>query len=249
MATTEQAVAGVRDAVCGIMRVERKVRPKRGKKPERIEIGLAFVGTAWCFNADQHLLTAHHVLNGGQARDPKHRFYVFTAPGNGKRAFHFPVVGFPLEDAGSDMAILEVGPPAVAGTHIAQVPVTFDRPADGSRVVTYGFPAPAIGGANVDPDGNFLGGGRFFLKGHANEGIVAAQYEMQGSWQYEFNVGWHHGESGGPVFQEAPQVAAFALMQAYRDIQGAHGTVAGPHMGRSLEVVQNELRRLGATVV
>ena len=65
---------------------------------------------------------------------------------------------------------------------------------------------------------------------------------------YEFNVGWHHGESGGPVCRAEP-LAAFTVMQHYRNVQGPHGVVAGPHRGVSLEVIRQELEDLGAAVV
>ena len=159
------------------------------------------------------------------------------------------MVGFPLEDAANDLAILEVGPPAAAGQHIPPVPITFGRPPDGTLVLTYGFPSPVIGGAQLAPDGRLFGGGQFFLKGHANEGIVAAQYDIGGGvWQFEFNVAWHHGESGGPIFRADP-LAAFALMQQYRNIQTPHGVFPGPHSGRALAVIQPALNAHGATVV
>jgi hypothetical protein len=62
------------------------------------------------------------------------------------------------------------------------------------------------------------------------------------------NVGWHHGESGGPILALEP-VAVFALMQFYRNITGPHGVVAGPHMGRSIAVIESKLREVGAKVV
>ena len=52
------------------------------------------------------------------------------------------------------------------------MPVAFQPFEDGQRVLTVGFPAPEIHGLNMDPQGNFVAG-QFFLKSHANEGIVA----------------------------------------------------------------------------
>jgi trypsin-like peptidase len=241
-------VAAVRDSCCALMRIVRKKRRKGKNTPPEIEFRLAFVGTAWCVSADRFLVTAHHVFNGGSVRDPNDRFHVFTTPGNSSRAYHFPVTGFPFEDPSTDLAILEIGPPTQAGQHIPDVPVTFSRPPDGTPVVTYGYPSPVITGANVDQDGNFLGGGQFFLKGHANEGIIAAQYDFGGTWQYEFNVGWHHGESGGPVFRY-DAIAAVAIMQSYRNITSPHGVVAGPHCGRALDPMQQALAGCNATIV
>lgn len=241
-------VAAVRDSCCAVMRIVRKEKRRGKNQPIEIEFSLAFVGTAWCVSSDRFLVTAHHVLNGGKARNPKDRFYVFTTPGNGPHAYHFPVTGFPFEDPSADLAILQIGPPPQAGQHIPDVPVSFTRPPDGAPVLTYGYPSPVITAANVDQDGNFLGGGQFFLKGHANEGIIAAQYDSGGAWQYEFNVGWHHGESGGPVFRHEP-IAAIAIMQSYRNITSPHGVVAGPHCGRALDPIQHVLAGFDATIV
>ena len=99
------------------------------------------------------------------------------------------------------------------------------------------------GSINFDSEGNY-GGGQFFLKSHANEGIVAGQYEHSGAHVFELNVGWHHGESGGPVFRLAP-LAAFALMQSYRGIQSPNGVYAGPHQGRSINAIRAALESLG----
>ncbi|HEX9165494.1 MAG TPA: hypothetical protein VF862_06260 [Gemmatimonadales bacterium] len=44
-------------------------------------------------------------------------------------------------------------------------------------------------------------------------------------------------------------VAVFTLMQPYRNIQGPHGVVAGPHRDSSMKAVEGDLKRLGATVV
>ena len=110
-----------------------RTKHQGNKKPPLIEFRLAFVGTAWCIGADRYLVTAHHTLNNGKARDPNDLFYAFTVPDNGPAAYQFPVVGFPLEDATHDFAILEVGPPAHAGQQIPAVPITFVRCARCSR--------------------------------------------------------------------------------------------------------------------
>lgn len=229
------------------MRVVRTTRRAAKGKPPRVQVGLSFVGTGWCVVADRYLVTAYHVLNGGKPRDPANKFYVFSVPGNGNQAFHFPVTAFPLEDEANDLAILEIGPPAEAGHHIPPVAATLGRPPDGTDVLTYGFPAPAIAGASVNEDLDFLGG-QFFLKGHANEGIVAAQYDLNGAWIFEFNVGWHHGESGGPVFQHEP-LSVFAVMQHYRNIESPHGIIAGPHRGRGLDGIRQDLASYGVTIL
>ena len=247
MTDSALAIAGVRNSVCAIMRIVRKAGGGGKKKPAEPQFGVAFVGTAWCIS-EGHLLTAHHILNVGKPRKEGDRFYAFTVPDNGEQAYAFPVTGFPLEDPRNDFAILEIGLSATAGQEITPVAVSLARPPDGSPVVTYGFPAPEIKGATLDPQGNFLGGGKFFLKGHANEGIVAAQYDIGGGWVFEFNVAWHHGESGGPVFQ-LDLLAGFAVMQHYRNIQSPHGVVAGPRRGRSLDVLRSDLAAHGAKLL
>ena len=124
------------------------------------------------------------------------------------------------------------------------MPVSFTPRADGTRVITVEYPAPEIAGLNVGPQGEYRRG-QFFLKSHANEGIVSAQYSLGGVLVYELNVGWHHGESGGPIAALEDQPAVFSLMQHYRNIQSPHGTVAGPHRGCALSGVQQELTALG----
>lgn len=113
--------------------------------------------------------------------------------------------------------------------------------------MTYGFPAPEIFHFRVSPNGEW-GGGDLFLKANANEGIVAGQFEMNNLPIYELNIGWHHGESGGPIMRLKSN-ASFSIMQRYRDIRTQHGTMAGPHQGNALSAIENELRSLGAKVV
>ncbi|MGB3478942.1 MAG: serine protease [bacterium] len=244
MPTLVDCVTQARNSVCAIMRVIKKRRKKGKKRKQSVDqYKLAFVGTAWCVVADRFLITAHHILNNGTIRDSQDTFYAFTVPDNGPQAHHYPITGFPVEDRNNDIAVLEVGTPATAGQRIPAVPITFSRPPDGMSVFTIGFPAPIISEARIDKNGQYAGG-QFFLKGNVNEGIVSAQYDFAGCWLYEFNVGWHHGESGGPVFTLCP-VAAFAIMQHYRNIQTPLGIVAGPHKGRSLAIIQTQLLNLG----
>ncbi|MCJ7616076.1 MAG: hypothetical protein MUO43_06015, partial [Desulfobacterales bacterium] len=94
---------------------------------------------------------------------------------------------------------------------------------------------------------NWLGG-NLFLKGHANEGIISGQFEIQGRLIYELNVGWYQGESGGPIVSLDP-IAAFSIMQQYRKVSTEHGVVAGPHQGRALNLIENSLRQLGANII
>jgi hypothetical protein len=249
MSEPKTAIPIVRESTAAILRLH-LAKPERVKKakvkPASIEAALA--GSAFCIVTDRYLITAHHVLNNGQQRNPKDKFYAFIVPQNGDSAYHFPVASFPIERPDIDIVVLEVGPCPIADMHIPAIPVSFADQADGTRVVTAGFPSPEISQINVDQQLNFTGG-QFFLKSHANEGIVSAQYVISGMRLYELNVGWHHGESGGPIVALTDPPAAFSLMQHYRNIKSPHGIVAGPHRGHSLSVIEQELKSLGATSI
>jgi len=242
------AIATVRESVVAVFRF-RTMQPqtvKKGKvRPAKYNVGW---GSGFCVVSDRYVVTAFHVLNHGQPRNQHDKFLVFVVPGNGDLAFHFPVIGFPVERQDLDLAVLEIGPCVTQGVHLPFVPVSFGEHPDGTRVLTIGFPAPEVVGLNIDAQGNYIGG-QFFLKSHANEGIVSAQYTLAPLHVYEFNVGWHHGESGGPVLQIDEPVAAITIMQQYRNIKSPHGVVAGPHRGFALSALQDDLRRLGATIV
>jgi Trypsin-like peptidase domain len=249
MAGPATAILSIRDSVAAILRIHitRPEAVRKGKaRPPQVHASLG--GSAFCVVADRYLVTAFHVLNEGKPRNPGDKFYALVVPGNGEAMFHFPVVGFPVERHDLDVAVLEIGRCASAGVKIHAVPVSFTPRTDGTRVVTVGYPAPEIMGLEVDHHGNFHGG-QFFLKSHANEGIVSAQYVSDGVLMYELNVGWHHGESGGPVADEADRPAVFSLMQHYRNIRSPHGMVAGPHRGCALSSIQRELKALGVVVV
>lgn len=153
-----------------------------------------------------------------------------------------------MERADCDMATLEVGPCATTGVGLPAIPVSFAQYVDGMHVMTMGFPAPEIGGLNLDEQGNYRGG-QLFLKSHANEGIISAQYVIGGARFYELNVGWHHGESGGPIVALADPPATFALMQHYRNIKSPIGTLVGPHRGRGLASIQQVLTQLGVGII
>jgi len=241
-----KSISSLRNSVCSILRIHlKKEKHKKGKVKREFEIAL--VGSAFCIVANRLLLTAFHIFNNGKERDPNDKFYAFTVPDNGPNAYDFPVTSFPLEDNVRDFAIIELGPPAAPGREIPSAPIIFKNLFDGTRVVTYGFPAPIIAEARVDENANYRGGS-FFLKGHANEGIIAGQFEIDGIWSYELNVGWHHGESGGPICCIDP-IGVFAIMQGYRNIKSPHGIMAGPHSGRSLASIERNLRDVGATII
>lgn len=241
----QTSLLAARDASCAIMRIRRgKVQKKHGK--QHIEFSLSFVGSGYCILDNKHILTAHHVLNRGQPRVPEDKYFVFTVPQNKEKAYHAPVTAYPLERQDLDLAVLEIGKSSNPEFVLRSGGISACDYDDGSRVLTYGFPAPVISKAQIDPEANFLSGD-LFLKGHANEGIIAAQYAIKDTRFYEFNVGWHHGESGGPVLA-VRDCAAMALMQHYRNIKSPHGIVAGPRRGISLQTVTHELEQLGATV-
>ena len=158
------------------------------------------------------------------------------------------MTGVPIQRADCDIAVLELGKGVDVKIPLPELPVRLSIPADGSRVLTVGFPSPGVAGLSIDPSGNFRSGS-FFLKSHANEGILAAQYSAPPFHMCEFNVEWHHGESGGPVVQLDEPLCAVSLMQHYRNIEGPNGILAGPRRGFSLRAVENELRSLGIVPV
>jgi len=242
------SIPTIRESVAAILRLH-IVKPEKvikGKvKPP--QIGVALVGSAFCVVENKYLVTAYHIFNQGKSRDPKDKFYALIVPANGDLAYHFPVISFPLEKPDIDIAVLEVGPCATIGQYIPSIPVSFSQQVDGSRVVTVGFPAPEISKLSLDQQGEYQGG-QFFLKSHANEGIVSSKYRIGGVLIYELNVGWHHGESGGPIVALTDPPVAFSLMQNYRNIKSPHGMVAGPHRGCALSMIQHELTNLGVTL-
>ena len=249
MLDLSRSIPIVREATTAILRLRRlPSEPARDDQPAAPTVQGTLVGSAFCIVADRYLLTAHHVLNKGQAREPTDKFYALTVPENGDLAYHFPVVSFPIERTDIDITVLEVGAFPFAQQHIPAIPLTFAGQPDGTRVITVGFPAPEINALNVDSELNYRGG-TMFLKSHANDGIVSAQYIVGNARVYELNVGWHHGESGGPVVVLGETPAAFSLMQHYRNINSPHGVVAGPHRGCSLSTIESELRALGATAL
>ncbi len=234
----QQAIATIRNAVCAVLRIH----PLQDGR-----VHTSMVGTAWCIVDNRYLLTVNHIFNGGQQRDPNDRFFIFSVPQNGPQVFHVPVVSFLLEDPSNDMAIVEIDPSGNRNFSISSVPVTFRPHQDGEKVLTFGFPAPKVSQTQIDQNLNWLGG-NLFLKGHANEGIISGQFEIQDQLIYELNVGWYQGESGGPIVSLDP-IAAFSIMQQYRKVSTPHGIVPGPHQGRSLNLIENSLQQLGANII
>ena len=243
-----ETITVVRESVVAVMRIREKTRKTVGgshakKLQEKIEYSLSF-GSGFCVVENRYVVTAFHVLNEGQAPDVLDRHYVFTVPGNGDPAFYFPVTSIPVQRQGVDIAVLELGVCNAPDLRLPALPVTFRPFEDGQRVLTVGFPAPEIHGLNMDPQGNFVAG-QFFLKSLANEGIVGAHYPLGPLPVYEFNVTWHNGESGGPIVCVGEGLAAFSLMQQYRNVQTPLGIMPGPRRGLALSVVKAELEALG----
>jgi Trypsin-like peptidase domain len=238
------AISTVRESVVAIARIRlvKRETVKKGKiRPGKVNVGW---GSGFCIAKDRLVATAYHALNDRKPPDPTDKHYVFVVPQNADPLFYFPVIGFPVLRPEFDLAVLQIGPCPTPGISIPALPLSFDQPADGSRVMTVGFPAPEIAAIGVDNDGNFQGG-QFFLKSHANEGIVSAQYTLGNVQVYELNIGWHHGESGGPIVTLTDPPAAFSMMQQYRNVQSPHGTVAGPRRGCALSLIGSDLAGLG----
>lgn len=245
--TIENAITIAREATVAILRY-RKVASQKVKKNKTVPAKYQlFWGSGLGIVADRYVLTAFHVLNGGEPRDVRDKFVVFTVPGNGPAAHHFPVIGFPIESPAADLAVLEVGPSTIAGAHLPALALSSASHPDGTRVLTLGFPAPEVQAIDISESDEYRSG-QFFLKSHANEGIVAAQYAANGSLIYEFNVGWHHGESGGPVLSYDENPTAFTVMSHYRNVPSPNGVLAGPRRGFALSSIGQSLTSLGATI-
>ena len=228
----------IRNSVGAVLRIHRQGSNR---------IAAIIVGTAWAIVDSQYFITAHHVLNNGQARDPNDKFYIFSVPGNGPRAQRVTVSSFPFEDSVSDMAILEVDPSSNQNFSAPALDITFRDHDDGEPVLTVGFPELKIFQARIDPQLNWRGG-NMLLKSYANEGIIASQFEINNHLTYEFSIQWFQGESGGPIVSLSP-LAVFSIMQGYRSINTVHGVVPGPHQGKTISLIDQEIRNLGGKVV
>lgn len=235
------AIRAVRDSVGALLRLT--LDPTSGT------FHVVLTGTVWCVVPDRVFVTAHHVLNDGKARDPNHRYFVVQAPKNGSLLHYWPVTSFLIEDSQRDMVVLEAPVPPGAPIAVPAVPVSLAPPPDGTSVFTYGCPAPVITSATVSPQGD-LTSLHTVLFTHAATGIVAAQYPIPtGDTLLEFDVAWHHGESGGPVLSVADPPVAFSIMQRYRIIQGPLGRMDGPRQGLALVSLGPLLSSLGASLV
>lgn len=117
-----RSITSIRNSVCAILRIRRETQNT---------FQLHIVGTAWCIVPRQILVTAFHILNNGQPRNPNDNFFAFFVPNNGPRARHTPVVNFLLEDANADMAILAINSDPLQALQIPAVPITFESVPDG----------------------------------------------------------------------------------------------------------------------
>ncbi len=241
-----------RHATAAILRVRRgKVTAaKKGKAARPQKYDADIVGSATCIVANKYLLTAHRVLNGGEARQPDDKYYAMIAPDNGTQLFHFPIVSFALESADLDLAVLEMGPCVNGNKRLVALPLSMREVDDGTSVIAVGYPASPVFELEVDAEGNYLSGSSE-LKSHVNTGIVSACFpDLRGHPIYEFNFGWLPGQTGGPMVRLGTPRALFALMRDFRPIRTADGSVIpGPYQGISLKPAESALRQLGAAFV
>ena len=239
-AATTVAVASIRDSVCAVLRISATPNPG--------QFAGAIVGTAWCISNANTYVTAYHVFNNGQPRNAPDKFYLLRAPQNGHVLQSWPVTAFRFDNPDRDLALIDAPVPAALGFQVPPVQIAIDIPPDGADVLAYGCPAPVINALNVTPQGDLVSI-HTTLFTHANTGIVSAQYPVipTGEIVFEFSVGWHHGESGGPVVRLEPTVAAISAMQNYRAIQAPHGTMAGPWRGWSLTAIAANLQQACAS--
>lgn len=230
MAALSSKIREIRNAVCGILRIRQ--RPNN-------QTDFAIVGTAWCISNNQYFVTAHHVLNDGNPRNPSDKFLLIRRLNNGEIFDNLPVVNFPLEERQNDYAVLEVSIPDARRINIPPLRVSFRAVPDGTEVLTYGCPAPRVTGVSRSGSSvNFA----VDLVARADRGIVSAQLPLKVGRDYVFTVHWFNGESGGPVL-DVRTLRVIAIMQRQQNIDTGRATVPGPRLGRSLSAVQNELSR------
>jgi hypothetical protein len=228
----EREITDVRNSVVGVLRIHH-VKDK--------DYQLSIVGSAWCVKQNRYFVTAHHVLNNGNSRDTDDKFEILRAPGNGAKLERVKISKFVFEDQKTDYAIFEINEPE-KGVNFPQLPINTDNLPDGTQVMTYGYPSPIITGATMSQSGDLLNIQTAFYS-HANEGIVASQYEQGGLLAMEFNVGWHHGESGGPILVLKP-LGVICCMKGYRKVQTPDGIVMGPRFGLHISAIAKEISKL-----
>jgi hypothetical protein len=192
-------------------------------------------------------VTAYHVLNNAQPRNPTDKFYLLRTPGNGAALQYWPVTGFVVEDSSHDLVVMTA--PTAFLPALTPIPVTLAPPPDGAAVLTLGCPAGTVTSWTASPSGDVTGLSTCVFT-HANTGVLSAQFRVSAEVSetvFEFSVRWYEGESGGPVLRLEPSVAAFAVMQRYRLIDAKHGKVDGPRQGFGLAGIHTALTTVGAT--
>ena len=229
----EDDIAAIRNSVVAVLRVHKK---------SKTEFTIGLSGSAWCVIENRFFVTAYHVLNQGKPRDQNDKYEILRAPDNGPKLQRIPVLGFVLEDPKSDYAIMEVDSQATARLGFHAIEILVDPIADGAKVFTYGYPSPKVQTVNIDPTGHIRSLSTALFS-HANEGILSSQYAHSGHQILELNVGWHGGESGGPIMvMDPPRVVA--IMQHHRNIETPHGIVAGPHRGIHITAIAETVNNL-----
>jgi hypothetical protein len=241
----------MRQATAAILRLRRHAPSvtKKGK-PRAPKFDADIVGSATCIVANRYLITAHRVLNNGEARQPDDKFYAMIAPDNGVQLFHFPVTGFALEDPDRDLAVLEIGACVNGNKRLVALPLSMREVPDGTSVLAVGYPASPVFELEVDAEGNYASGSSE-LKSHVNTGIVSACFpDLRGNPLYEVNFGWLPGQTGGPMLRLGTPRALFALMRDFRPIRTPDGgVIPGPYQAISLKPAEAALRQLGAAFV
>ena len=157
MSNMAGVVAGVRESVGALLRI-RKAADQSKAPPGEFQVERVVVGTAWCVVSNRYLVTAHHVFNSGGPRDLNDRFFAFFVPGNGAAIYHTPITSFPVENSAADLAVVEIEPRPGFPANVTALPITYSKPHDGERVLTYGFPAPVVTTAIIDNQLNWRGG-------------------------------------------------------------------------------------------
>lgn len=205
MPNLPERIAAVRNSVFGLFRFRRLAA-------DQANIGI--VGTVWCIG-DRRFITAQHVLNNGQARQPGDSFELLRAPGNGAQLDRIPVQGFLLENLSKDIAVLEVASKSLNHlSPIQPIPISFDAIEDGLEIFSYGYPEPAVQVGPADAQGRQQGI-QTVMMSRANTGIVSAQYPINGEQKLEVTIDWFNGESGGPIIRTDSGMA-IGFMQATR---------------------------------
>ena len=173
-------IGQVRDSVCGLLCIHHV---------SGNEYNSAIVGTVWCVVRNHYFITAYHVLNNNKARDPNGKFYILRAPENGPKLERTPVVTFALEDPGCDYVILEIDEREGSSLGFNPLNIYTGQVQDGTRVLTYGYPAPKVASARINPQGK-LTQMQTMLISHANEGIVLGGLcDYQRKTHHSYNYG------------------------------------------------------------